>query len=59
MGSMPTSRPPTEPSSGPLPDDPDEAQEELALGGRGRGALWLLTAVLAAAGALARNCQGG
>ena len=51
-------RPPTEPQSGVLPEDPDEAQEELALGGRGRGVLWLLTAVLAVLGSLARTCQG-
>lgn len=59
VASMPGGRPPDEPTSGELPDDPDEAQAEMALGGRGRGLLWLLTAVLAAAGSLARNCQGG
>lgn len=51
--------PPAEPRSGVLPEDPDEAQEELTLGGRGRGALWLLTAILAVLGSLARTCQGG
>lgn len=48
-----------EPASGPLPDDPDEAQEELMASGRGRGLFWLLTAALAIAGSAVRTCQGG
>jgi hypothetical protein len=59
VASMPHGRPPSEPASGEMPDDPDEAQEEFALGGRGRGVLWVLMALLAAAGSVVRNCQGG
>lgn len=59
VASMGGGRPPVEPASGPLPEEPDDATDELSLGGRGRGALWLLTAILAVAGSLVRTCQGG
>lgn len=59
VAAMPDGRAPSEPQSGELPEDPDEAQAELALGGRGRGVLWILMALLAAAGSVVRNCQGG
>jgi len=49
---------PSEPVSGPLPDDPDQAQEDLMGGGRGR-LIWIVTAILAVAGSVARSCQGG